>query len=137
LQAEVKLLDDNTELVLQACAEQLIKALEECGLVAEGYAKMACPVDTGGLRNSISHEVVEENNEIVCYIGTNMEYASYVEYGTGVYAEEGGRMTPWTYQDSKGEWHRTNGIRPQPYLRPAVSDHTDEYRSIVENELRS
>lgn len=48
------------------------RALEIMGGKAEGYAKMLCPVDTGRLRNSITHQQYDENTEI---IGTNVEYA--------------------------------------------------------------
>ena len=54
----------------------LLRGLEKCGLVAEGYAKKLCPVDTGNLRNSITH-VVDEGGDAV-YIGTNSEYGAYV-----------------------------------------------------------
>lgn len=37
----------------------LLRGLEKCGLVAEGYAKKLCPVDTDNLRNSITHVVDE------------------------------------------------------------------------------
>ena len=53
-----------------------LRALEKCGLVAEGYAKKECPVDTGNLRNSITHEVDEGGDAV--YIGTNVEYGAYV-----------------------------------------------------------
>ena len=54
----------------------LLRGLEKSGLVAEGYAKKLCPVDTGNLRNSITH-VVDEGGDAV-YIGTNSEYGAYV-----------------------------------------------------------
>ena len=54
----------------------LLRGLEKIGLVAEGYAKKLCPVDTGNLRNSITH-VVDEGGDAV-YIGTNSEYGAYV-----------------------------------------------------------
>ncbi|MCD8208418.1 MAG: HK97 gp10 family phage protein [Bacteroidales bacterium] len=108
------------------------RALEECGLTAEGYAQASCPVDTGNLRNSITHEV--EDHEVA--IGTNCEYAPYVELGTGIYYS-GGRQDPWVYQDSKGNWHLTNGMEAQPYLKPAVADHTDTYKNIIESEFQN
>lgn len=80
--------------------------LTKACLLVENDAKKNCPVDTGQLRQSITHEV--EGNTGV--IGTNVEYAPYVEYGTGIYAKDGnGRQTPWSYKDSKGNWHRTVG----------------------------
>ena len=93
------------------------KALNKSCLAVENEAKKQCPVDTGDLRNSITHEV-EDN---VGYVGTNKEYAPYVEYGTGIFAVEGnGRDTPWSYQDDEGNWHTTIGQKPQPFLNPAA-----------------
>lgn len=120
---------------IKAKDEAVARALETIGLVAERYAKEYAPVDTGRLRNSISHEAVPEEETV--YIGTNVEYAPYLEFGTGKFAESGGRPTPWSYQDSKGEWHTTNGMKPQPYLRPAIDDHLSEYKQIVQNELQN
>ena len=124
---------DNSKEVLEAIQQAAVRALEKCGLTAEGYAKKLCPVDTGNLRNSITHTVDEE--EPAAYIGSNAEYAAYVELGTGKYVS-GGRPTPWVYQDEKGNWHRTNGQKAQPYLKPAVSDHANTYRKIIEDELK-
>ena len=65
-------------------------------------------------------------------VGTNVTYAPYVELGTGIYAEEGnGRKTPWVYQDDEGRWHRTSGMHAQPYLRPAIEKHIDQYKEIL------
>ena len=125
---------DNSEKVKEELQKSVLRALEKCGLVGEGYAKKQCPVDTGELRNSISHLVDEDQK--AAYIGTNSEYGPYVELGTGIYAEGGGgRPTPWVYQDAKGDWHMTHGQRAQPFLKPAVADHPDTYRSIIKQEL--
>lgn len=67
---------DNSSEVKSEFVEALLRGLEKCGLVAEGYAKKLCPVDTGNLRNSITH-VVDEGGDAV-YIGTNSEYGAYV-----------------------------------------------------------
>ena len=50
---------DNSKEVLEAMQQAAVRALEKCGLTAEGYAKKLCPVDTGNLRNSITHTVDE------------------------------------------------------------------------------
>ena len=123
---------DNSGEVLSAMKQAALDALEEIGLTAEGYAKKACPVDTGQLRNSITHQVVEAENAV--YIGSDVEHAPYVELGTGVHYP-GGRTTPWAYQDAKGNWHRTNGSKAQPYLRPAVADHGETYKSITDSKM--
>lgn len=127
---------DNREMVFENMSEALLRGLEKIGLVAEGYAKKLCPFDTGTLLNSITH-VVDER-EPAAIIGTNSEYAAYVELGTGIYAKGGGgRPTPWVYQDAKGNWHMTRGNKPQPFLKPAAHDHRDQYRQILEDELKN
>ena len=127
---------DNSKEVLEAMQQAAVRALEKCGMVAEGYAKKLCPVDTGNLRNSITHMVDEQ--ELAAIIGTDSEYGAYVELGTGIYAEGGGgRPTPWVYQDAKGNWHYTRGNKAQPFLKPAAADHAGQYRDILESELKN
>lgn len=77
------------------------RALERIGLRAERHAKNKCPKDTGTLQNSITH--VTDDDSV--YIGTDLEYAPYVELGTI-------RMSP------------------RPYLRPAAN-YTHEYEMII------
>lgn len=125
---------DNSKEVLAAMQEAALRALEKCGLTAEGYAKRETPVDTGNLRNNITHAVDDE--ELAAYVGTDVEYAAYVELGTGKYYP-GGRPTPWVYQDAKGNWHMTHGQRAQPFIKPAVADHAQTYRNIIEDELKN
>lgn len=125
---------DNSPMVKRAFEEACLRALERCGMQAEGYAKDLAPVDTGNLRNSISHRVNEREKTV--YVGTDAEYAAYVELGTGKYAE-GGRKDPWVYQDTEGKWHHTNGQRAQPYLKPAVADHKQTYYNIFKDELEN
>ena len=85
------------------------KALEIIGGKAESYAKRLCPVDTGNLRNSITHQQYDENTEV---IGTNVEYAPYVELGT----------------------HK---MAPRPYLRPAAEGHSAEYANIIKKVMQN
>lgn len=124
---------DNSGAVLSAFHSAAVKALEECGLVAEGYAKKLVSVDTGNLRNKITYKVVPE--ELAVYVGTNVKYGPYQEFGTGIYTV-GGRDTPWAYQDEKGNWHWTRGNKAQPFLKPSVADHQKEYPQIIVQELK-
>lgn len=131
----VEIQDHSTEVSTKIGAA-LLRGLEKVGLVAEGYAKKLCPVDTGNLRNSITHVVDEQEPAVI--IGTDSEYGGYVELGTGIYAEGGGgRPTPWVYQDAKGNWHMTHGNKAQPFLKPAAADHAGQYRDILGNELKN
>lgn len=104
---EVKVTDNSAQ-VKQALQEAVERGLEAIGLVAEGHAKELCPVDTGRLRNSISHATDGE----AVYIGTNVEYAPYVELGT-------------------------SRMKARPYLRPAAENFGDEYRALMEQAMKS
>lgn len=106
MSVEIKIVEDNVQKVLNMTDEAAAKALEEIGLVAEGHAKVYCPVDTGNLRNSITHT----RDESSAYIGTNVEYGPYVELGT-------------------------SKQKAQPYLKPAVQNHQDEYRTIIKKNM--
>lgn len=125
----------NLGAVLNATQEKIERAAEIIGGMAESYAKRLCPVDTGNLRNSITHTT--ENNGHTVVIGSAVTYAPYIELGTGKFAEGGGgRQTPWSYKDAKGKWHTTSGMRPRPYMRPAIESHKDEYKVVLEIELK-
>lgn len=71
----IKLIDNSAN-VLGEIHTASLRGLERCGQAAEGYAKDLCPVDTGNLRNSISHAIDKGGDTV--YIGTNVEYAPYV-----------------------------------------------------------
>lgn len=104
-----------------------------CALV-ERTAKEKAPKDTGALRRSITSEVIEKGDQIIGTIYTPLEYAPYVEYGTGLFAENGnGRSdVPWHYQDDEDKWHSTFGQHPQPYMRPALEENKEKILQIFE-----
>ena len=88
-----------------------------CALV-EASAIEKAPKDTGALRRSIQSKVDERGDSIVGTIFSPLEYAPYVEFGTGLFAENGGRKTGWAYEDEQtGEVIWTRGQHPQPYLQ--------------------
>ena len=104
----VSVIQDNTEQVVDGIDSAIGVALEKIGLLAESYAERKCPVDTGNLRGSITHEVDAGDNAV--YIGTNVEYAPHVELGT-------------------------SRQKAQPFLRPAASEHGAQYRQVLEKAL--
>lgn len=59
---------DNSEAILEQFHQAVLRALEKCGLTAENYAKRNLTqnksVDTGNLRNSITHWVDPEGNRV-------------------------------------------------------------------------
>lgn len=85
--------------------------LEALGIEAEGNAVTEITelgaVDTGRLRGSISHAT----DDTSAYIGTNVEYAPYVELGT-------------------------RKMAARPFLRNAITKYTDDYKRIIEEGLK-
>ena len=106
---------------------RLEQALGRVCAIVERAAKEKAPKGTGELRRSITSKIEAQGNELVGVVYTPLEYAPYVEFGTGLFAEEGGRTdVPWCYQDDKGEWHTTSGMKPQPYMRPALDENREK-----------
>ena len=140
-------INSDKETILKRLEERAPVILEKIGLIAERYAKMKCPVDTGRLRNSITHAVGGKGFSVgsyhaskgatgksagskgagsvkmgfysgspgsagddTVYIGTNVEYAPYVELGS-------------------------LKQRAKPYLKPAILNHINEYNELIRNEL--
>ena len=102
-----------------------------CALV-ERAAKEKAPKNTGELRRSITSKVDVGAGEVTGVVFTPLEYAPYIEYGTGLFAEEGGRKdVPWHYQDDEGNWHSTSGMKPHPYMRPALNENREEIMRIL------
>lgn len=92
-------------------ADRIPVILEALGLEAEGNAVSEITslgaVDTGRLRDSITHSI----DDTSAYIGTNVEYAPYVELGT--------------YR-----------MAARPFLRHAITNYEDDYKRIVEEGLK-
>lgn len=108
--------------------------LLKAGEKVRGRAVLLCPVDTGELRNSIKVRSTAPN---VVTVGTNKEYAIFVEFGTGTMGDASVSHTSkekWNWQDEQGNWHTSYGTPAQPFLRPAVKE--KEIRETVAAELR-
>ncbi len=97
---------DNSAKVLAELDTKKRQALLAIGAAAEGHAKALTPVDTGRLRNSISHTADSD----AAYIGTNVEYAPYVEYGSV---------------------HN----KAHHMIKKAATEHGDEYKAIAKAAL--
>lgn len=125
---------DNSKIFKNAKDQAVARALENMGKTAERHAKEKCPVDTGRLRNSITHATTAysgqgtytdregnsysdatatgtpKKNEV--YIGTNVEYAKYIEEGSS---------------------RNKNAVH---FLRDAAANHSEEYKRIMEIQLK-
>ena len=127
---------DNSRLTKEQLRLAIELIFEEIGGKAESYAKTiiteAKRVDTGRMRNSVdgSNYDIDEKK---LYIGSNIKYAIYHELGSGRYASNGqGRTKPWKYKDGHGKWHITYGVSPLHFLQRSLTEHADEYKTIVE-----
>ena len=103
---------------------KLNEILTDACLLVERSAKQKAPKGSGELRRSITSKV--EGEEGIVY--TPLEYAPYVEFGTGLFAENGNGRTdvPWVYRDDEGNFHSTSGMQPHPYMRPALDENREE-----------
>lgn len=106
---EIVIKADHTNEVLSALKSQKKKALYALGEACEANIKKETPVDTGRLRNSMSHQ----EDEGATYCGTNVEYAPYQEYGT------------------------SRGIKAHHMIEHAAYNHNSEYQNIVKAALSS
>lgn len=99
---------DNSKAVLDALQRAKKRGLEAIGLTAEGHAKKNTPVDTGRLRNSMSHATDDE----AAYVGTNVEYGPYVELGA-------------------------QGRKGVHMLQRAATEHGEEYKRLMEESMKN
>lgn len=139
--SETVVFRDNSKEILASLDDAKARILTMIGLKAEGYAKKLCPVGTeestgikgyrgGTLRNSITFRV--EGEELA--VGSNVEYAPYVELGTGPHFKP---PPEWeTFDTERGSGVGRSYVRPRPYLRPAIEDHKGEYEELARKELK-
>lgn len=112
--------------------DKIQSALSKACALVEASAKQKAPKDTGALRRSIESKVEVNGNDVVGTVFTPLEYASFVEFGTGLFATKGGRKdVPWKYEDDNGNWHSTKGQHPQPFLNPALNDNREKIKEIL------
>lgn len=137
MSVEIKGIEDLFErLDIAASGEGIENGLAQACALVEGRAKANAPKGNGDLRRSITSKVENGGSNLIGVVYTPLEYAPYVEYGTGLFAEDGGRTdVPWRYQDDRGEWHTTSGMKPHPYMRPALNECRAQILKILKGEL--
>lgn len=101
----------NIEEVTAEMESKVAAWLEAIGLDAASTAADRAPVDTGRLKNSISYAVVDSEKAV--YIGTNVEYAPYQEFGT------------------------SRGVPGKHFIQFGATAHQAEYKSLLEEYLKS
>ncbi|HOA84003.1 MAG TPA: HK97 gp10 family phage protein [Thermodesulfovibrio thiophilus] len=125
--------------------EGVVKVLDDSALAVLRSAQIKCPVDTGNLRASLTKEVNKE--KLYAIVGTKIEYAPYVEYGTGIFGLRKTRLTKAPPPGALEDWakkhgfesgyivsraiFRAGGVRPHPYLRPAYEENRKDINANI------
>lgn len=114
---------------------KLAAAMKKACMLVERSAKQKVPKGNGELGRSITSDVEVIGDEVKGIVYTPLEYAPYVEFGTGLFAEagDGRKDVPWCYKDDEGNWHTTSGQRPQPFMRPALNENREQIKRLLED----
>lgn len=123
--------DSELQALLTSPSGPVVRDLMRRGQAVENRAKMLCPVDTGRLRASITHELRQEEGLPVVRVGTNVNYAVFVHEGTGLYGPFGRLIYPrvkrvMRFSVGRGKKSRvvftpyTKGMYPRPFLETAL-----------------
>jgi HK97 gp10 family phage protein len=114
----------------------LARIVEDSGQNVLQGAKARVSVDTGRLKSSLTAKTSYGGDNYQIEVGSDLFYALYVEYGTGIYSSKGGgRKTPWMYFKD-GRWWWTKGSRPKPYLTPSFNNEENNFIKNVRSEMR-
>ena len=121
---------------LKNIKEKITRAIGNSLYTIEGNAKTACPVDTGGLRQSITAEIFTDQigGRVVCMENIIPPIGAFVEFGTGKYAErsipEGLEIYARTfYVNGKGH------MPAKPFLFPAFFAEQERLLDVLKNKL--
>jgi HK97 gp10 family phage protein len=143
--------------LIRKCEPELIAKplrgfFNRAAIAIENRAKQNAPVDTGRLRASIGHEIDAAPVPHWAKVGTNVKYAPFMEFGTGLFAEgpgaKGGRHWPpgaalgvWAARHGGASGYavaaaigKRGGLKPRRYLRNAFRDAQSEIQRWL-NEL--
>lgn len=132
----------------------MVDTFQRATLMLVRDAKIKSPVDTGRLRSSITGEVFTERkftgNILKGVAGTNVKYAPYMEFGTGIFTN-GEKLHGAPHRPSPKylrEWarrHKTNeyvvaraialrgGLKPRKYFQYAADKNRDQIRKMIED----
>lgn len=146
---------DNTGKTKEALLEQALVALEAAGLRAEGYAKLELEntprrIDTGLLRNSITHAVSGKPPAISSFRGNQKsKYDSKKDIPSGKYSGTapndpkeksavyiGSNVSYAAYVHEGFNLPSGKHVAPNRFLKNAIQKHKNEYFKIIETYLK-
>lgn len=126
----------------------LTEKMNKAVALVHGQAKALAPADTGALRESIHMEVKRDGKKVIGRVYTNLNYAPYVEFGTGIKGNGtypyktkdfslSYRSTPWVYTPDGGEtFYRTKGQVAQPYMYPALKRNEKKIQAMFKEAVK-
>lgn len=132
-----------------AKTEKVKETMEQAVKMVHAQAKLLAPVNQfgggGNLAGSIRPKVITAGDIIIGKVFTNVEYAPYVEFGTGIkgngtYPNKdiklSYRPTGWVYTPNDGEdFFYTKGQVAQPFLYPAVKQNEKKIKAMFKEAL--
>lgn len=121
---EIEVIDNSPEFIA-AVKQGIKKAMAEIADQAESNVADLAPVDTTRLKTSITGV----SDDDTAYIGTNVEYAPYVEMGH--------TQTPGRYVPALGKRLVRDWVAPRPFLKPGIMNNMDEYEEIAKQAIES
>ncbi len=151
--------DDLNRLGTEAAPRVKFGLTKFLSIVADA-ARLKCPVKTGQLQSSITHQITREDDKVVeGRVGSNVKYAPYVEFGTGIYGPNKQVITPknkkvlawvaygprpttaegWKRAQREGRAifaRRIRGMRPRPYLQPAMEENINKLVDCLKETLK-
>lgn len=121
--------------VLKENENEVRNILMKCLMRIEGKAKIFCPVDTGRLRSSLTSKVGKVGNSLIGRVGTNVNYAGAVEYGSGRHLTYVGQWASRHGFSSNVKFLYVSG-KPIPFLRPAFVESKDSVLNDFKNSIK-
>lgn len=112
----------------------LLQGAQKVQRSAKSLIRQKGAYDTGRLHGSISVEKIPKGYSV----GTNLNYAPFIEYGTGTKGDPTvahSQRTTWRYKAQDGSWHTAHAMRARPYLRPALNANKTYVVKSVRNAL--
>lgn len=112
-------------------AEEILFASLDVSATLEASSKDFAPKRTGNLARAIAYRprVLPGRTEVIATVGGSAPYARYVEEGTGIYhvpdahlpfSAKRHRFMHWDSPTGKHYARVVKGMRPRPYIEPAV-----------------
>ncbi len=127
--------------------EQVKETMNKAVLLVHGQAKLNAQVDKGNLKGSIHPKVITQGKTIIGKVYTNLSYAPFVEFGTGIkgngtYPNKdialSYRSTPWVYTPDGGEtFYHTEGQVAKPFMYPALKRNEKKIKAMFKEALHT